>query len=534
MAAPCEHPERPAGVAVAKLRAAANSWRSRSDHEFAALLANCAQSLFAAAPELCSESALAKWGASTDAYLAEEWASGPLPVARFLRLLHGQRQQVAAGRTSSPSLLAVPWLQPRDGEVACAALPASGVFDRLLFRGYHAEVHGRAGSLEQPRRRDEVALVLGAGNVVATPLLDVLQQVFVEGRAALLKVSPLHDVLVPHFERALRPLLDAGLVALCRGDAAASALLARDPNIAAVHLTGSPATWQTLREDAVVAQKHLTAETGSCSPVVLLPGHWRQQELLHVARQLAAYVACNGGATCLAPRLLLTCHGWPQREWFLQMLRSELAQCTARVPFMVGAHAAYARATGGEAASGALQPLLRAGLHQERHAELFAAEHFAPVLLEASIEANSVPAFVDQVTSFVREAVFGALSASAFAPPRLLRKEHSSMQQLAMRLPHLSVVVNGWAGLAFALGTTPWGVPADAPIPCGRGTTRGTVAIRAPSKALIVAPFRPRPLPPWLPAHRRGLAALRALTALYAQPAWSRVGRVVFAAMHSL
>jgi hypothetical protein len=537
MTARRDEPGQSTSAVVVGLQQAARLLVRRSHAELASLLERCLQCLCEVAPELAHASALGKWGAASRPMLGEEWLSGPVPVARFLRLLIAQQHALVAGRMPQQSAVARPVLTPivpvLPGEQVCAALPVSSMYDRLLFRGYRAEVYGRVTKEWQPLRRGDVALVLGAGNVTATPLLDVLHQVFLEGRAVLLKVSPQHDALLSLFGRALDPLVASGLVALAAGDGDYGAWLARDPGIAAVHLTGSPTTWLALRRDAMLAGKHLTAETGCCSPVVVMPGRWRQAELLHVARQLAAFVACNGGQTCLAPRLLLTAQAWPQRAQFLQLLGTELASHAARVPFDAKAYQAFARALGEPSKCAALQPQLRANLSAQRDAALFEAEHFAPVLLETSIAASSPVGFAERVAALVSGQVFGALSASVFACPQVLRKERAAIQQLAAALPHGSVVLNGWAGLAFGLGSTPWGVADGVEIAHGRGFVRGTIGMPAPRKVLIEAPFRPRPLPPWLPQHRRGLETARALTALYERPGLWRCAAVAAAGMRS-
>ncbi|MEZ6036586.1 MAG: aldehyde dehydrogenase family protein [Planctomycetota bacterium] len=520
---------------VAGLQRAAAAWRARAHADLAALAAATAAALVDAAPELVTASAEAKWGRDDDEVLAEEWASGPLPPARLLRLLHGLHTGLAAGRLPSPRVVRAPLLAPAAGERAFAALPApsGGTFDRLLFAGYRAEVHAAERGAEAPPRRGDVAVVLGAGNVVATPLCDVLHQVFLEGRAVWLKLSPLQAALREHVARALQPLLAAGLLAIEVGDGARGAAMARHAGIAAVHLTGALGTWRALREDAALAGKALTAEVGCCSPVLVVPGRWRDAELRHVAVQLAAFVAVNGGATCLAPRLLLTCADWPQRAELLRLLRAALAAHAPRVPFHAGAAEAYAAASGAPSATAALSPCLRDGLDVRRDAALFAREHFAPVLLEAPLVASDAAQFCSGATTLVREHVYGALTAMLFAPPRVLANERAAVAVAVAALPHGAVVINGWAGLAYGLGTSPWGVPPDADVEHGRGFTRGALALAAPRRVIVAAPFRPRPLPPWLPAHRRGAAALAALTRLYAAPGLGRLAAVMGAALRS-
>jgi len=516
--------------AAEPLRAGAVALRARSHAELAALIGRCRRSVELAADAWVEASLLAKGWSAVSHARAEEWASGPLPVARFLHALHDLQRGLAAGH--------LPRLRPRPvargTPVAFDALPAPGLGDALLLAGHRARVECPADVVQrEPERCGDVALVLGAGNVTATPVLDVLHQVFLCGRTVLLKLSPLHAAVAPALQRALEPLVAAGLLHIVCGDGPLGRELARDAAIAAVHLTGSTATWASLREDAALAGKHLTAEVGCCTPAFVLPGEWRDGELRHVARQLAAYAACNGGATCLAPRLVLTAQHWPQREPFLQHLQRELAALPARTPFHGAAREHFARAAGVQPAGPELPPTLRAGLDAGRHADLWASEPFAPVLLELPLPGPDVVAWLAHAAGFVRDRVHGALSAYLFAPGRILGRSRDAVADAVRALPHGTIAINCWTGLGYGLGVVPWGVPASAAWQHGAGWTRGTLCLPATTRTVIEAPFRSRPLAPWLPAHRTGSATLSALTHHYLDPSPLRLARTALLALCS-
>lgn len=516
-----------AGAELRRLHAAAKAWRQRSDHDLAELAAACRRSLEATADEWAVASVRAKQWQHQPHALAEEWGSGPLPVARFLLLLERLHRQLATGRM--PPLHAGPSADPNRRSLS--ALPTLGWADRLLLPGVSAHIDVAAdASQQQPERHGDTALVLGAGNVTATPVLDVLDQVFGHGRAVLLKTSPLHDDLVEIFGRALQPLRDAGLVALCTGDGEVGHTLARHHDTAAVHLTGSSATWAQLCADPKLDHKQLTAEVGCCTPVLIVPGVWRERDLRAAATQIAAYVATNGGATCVAPRLLLTARSWPQRRAFLHHVATALAQMPAREPFHPGAHAAYATALGTESDTAALQPALRADIDAEDDGALFGTELFAPALLELALDGDDADTWLTTATDFASQRVFGALSVYLFAAPRLRRRHRAAIDAASAALPYGTVAINCWTGLGYGLGNTPWGVPADAAIEHGRGSTRGTLCLPA-DRAIIEAPLRPIPLPPWLPHHRRSAPTLRALTRFFAAPSALRLAHVAALAL---
>jgi hypothetical protein len=442
---------------------------------------------------------------------AEEWASGPLPVARFLAHLHA-RDAAASSTHRIP-----------------------GLGDGVLMRGYRVHVHAAPGGATPPRdvaSSGDYALVLGAGNVTATPLLDVLDQVFCRERAVVLKPSPLHAGLRDLFEQALAPLVARNVVRIVAGDAAAGRSLAQRTDVGAVHLTGSAATWAALRADAALRGKTLTAEVGCCTPAIVLPGAWRERELTHAAAQLAGFVATNGGATCIAPRVLLTAAAWPQRPALREHLRASFAALPARVPFHPGVHDHYAAASGAPASAGPLRPVLSAERDLRTEAELSGSELFAPVLREVALRGDDVAAFLQHATVFARERCFGSLSAYVLAPPHVLTPSRAAVDAGLAALPHGTIAVNTWTGVGYGLGSTPWGVRPAAPIEHGSGWTRNTTGGDV-ERVVIEAPFRPHPLPPWSTSHRAACAMLRALTLHTLRPSLLRLGAIAAYAITS-
>ena len=511
------------------LRSGAAALARHSHAELAVLIGQCRQSVATAADAWVEASLAAKGWSLLPHARAEEWASGPLPVARFLHLLHDLQHGLAAGH--------LPRLRPvanaRDTTASFAAMPAGRLRDGLLLAGHRARIDCPIDVVQrEPQRCGDVALVLGAGNVTATPVLDVVHQVFLCGRAVLLKLSPLHERIKAQLRAALEPLERAGLLQIVCGGADTGRHLARHAAIAAVHLTGSTATWAALRSDPALASKHLTAEVGCCTPALLVPGVWRDAELRYAAQQLAAFVACNGGATCIAPRLVLTAKGWPQRAALLQHLRHELAALPARVPFH-GAARSHFELAAGSASAAELVPTLRSDLDATRDRALWASEHFAPVLLELPLAADDATTWLDRAAHFVRDHVHGALSAYVFAPRHVLAPVRAALDATVATLPHGTIAVNCWTGLGYGLGVVPWGVPTTAAWQHGAGWTRGTLCLSATTRTVIEAPFRSRPLPPWLPAHRTGAATLRALTQYYLAPSPLRLAKTALLALCS-
>lgn len=515
--------------AMRHLAACARELAATEHARIADLAAAVRRSAAGAAEGWIAASRAAKGWTGLPASLGEEWATGPLPVARFLHLVERLHRDLHRSRAPAPQRLPQP---AADGSARWSVPAAPGLADPLLLRGIHAELHTAPDAAPSaPARTGGLALVLGAGNVTATPVLDVLHQVFLLGRAAVLKLSPLHRTLHPHLSAALQPLIDAGLALVLQGDGALGAALSHVEEFDAVHLTGSATTWQRLREDPALAKKQLTAEVGCTTPVLVVPGPWRAGELQHAARELAGFCASNGGALCLAPRVLLTARDWPQRSEFLQALLEQLAALPARAPFHPSAREHFERAAGSPAPE-RLPPTLRSGLELPRDAALLRSEHFAPVLLELPLPGADPAAWLDGATGTARDELFGSLSAYVVAPPAVRTATHEALDRALVRLPHGTIAINTWTGLGYGLGSVPWGAPATAPVEHGRGTVHGTLGLPA-RRTVLEAPFRPHPLPPWSPAHRAGAATVRAAARFTFAPSPLRLLAVAANALRS-
>ena len=94
--------------------------------------------------------------------------------------------------------------------------------------------------------------------------------------------------------------------------------------------------------------------------------------------------------------------------------------------------------------------------------------------------------------------------------------------------------LNVWHASVFALGTTTWGAYPGHPladIQSGRGVVGNAFMFDRPEKSIVRGPFRSRPKPPWFATHPNGLAVMRRLLALEAQPSPVRLASVLAAAL---
>src|SRR6516165_356136 len=100
-----------------------------------------------------------------------------------------------------------------------------------------AVVAGQASAYSDPVAAAGTVLVLAAGNVASLGPRDVLSKLFVDGKVVVLKANPVNDYLVPHWNRALGALVEAGVLRIVEGGAAVGRYLTGHPRIDEVHIT---------------------------------------------------------------------------------------------------------------------------------------------------------------------------------------------------------------------------------------------------------------------------------------------------------
>ena len=158
------------------------------------------------------------------------------------------RPAAVCGRTPSRS--------PRSTVCCCRGTPEKSGSNPGSPTG-EARASAGLGQLN-PTHSGGIGLVLGAGNVTSIPVLDVLYELLAFNRVVILKVNPTQDALVPVFERALAPLIEAGFLRIVRGGGEVGAYLTTHAGIDHVHITGAAPTfdaivWGTRRRRATTA-----------------------------------------------------------------------------------------------------------------------------------------------------------------------------------------------------------------------------------------------------------------------------------------
>jgi hypothetical protein len=544
-------------AAVLTVAANVDRWASMGALAREELLDRVVADLAAAAPDWLRAACEAK-GLQPDSFEgAEELVGGVGVLARLVQQLRQSLREIAKeGRPVIPGRTRhVP-----GGRLAIGVVPR-GSLDRVVLARQRGEVwmqpglavpdveEGQAAAYRDPEGHRGVSLVLAAGNVASLGPNDALHKLFVDGKVVVLKANPVNDYLVEHWERALRALIDEGVLRIVRGGAAAGAHRVAHSLVDEVHVTGSDKTYDAIvfgpgeqgarRKAAGVrlVTKHVTAELGNVSPIVIVPGEWSRADVAYQAAHVASMLVNNAGFNCLTPRVLVTWRHWPQRQTFLHELECVLSAIPTRRAYYPGArdrHDAFVALHPdvhelGRSDADSLPWTVLRGLDPDAHGDVaFNTEAFCSLMGETSLDTATPDQFVDAAVEFCNDVLWGTLSATVLAHPSELSDAlvGGRIAAAVAGLRYGAVGLNLWHAWAFAFATTTWGAyPGHhaADIQSGTGVVGNALMFDRPQKSFVVGPFRSVPVPPTFPSAGRGGAAMRRFVDLQLDPSARRL-----------
>jgi len=472
---------------------------------------------------------------------AEETLTGPVASLRLLLVTARCLREIAAGGTPRPA--AAPRLVHHAGGdaavVAVDVVPEAWIADRVMFAGHSATVRcGVAGDLaafrrawleechERPRSGG-VAAILGAGNVTGLAVADAVSQIFEHGRAALLKLHPLHEPLLPVLRDALAPLAEAGMLAVVAGGPEVAGEAISSPAVDHVHLTGGRGAFDAIvwgpdgRRDGAAPrlEKPITCELGGVTPWFVVPGRYSDAQLRYQAELLAGSIVNNTSFNCIATKCVVTCRAWEQRSAFLELVSRRLASWPARPGWYPGAAAAWELVTQARPPSdGTLPWVLRTGIDPGREPRWLEKEWFVPVAVETPLDSNDIEAFCSRAASLSR-ALPGTLACSVSIPDSLPPHDRQRVDLLVEHLEYGVVAIDTWAALAYAFASVPWGgFPGGtlADPRSGIGFVHDPLCLPLVRNSIVRGPARAAQVPPWLPWNRHGAALARGVVDVYA------------------
>ncbi|GBG14688.1 uncharacterized protein NMK_2288 [Novimethylophilus kurashikiensis] len=496
---------------------------------------------------------------------AEEWATGPWGIIRQLRLIaDALRSLKKTGNTPIG-----PVAKTLSGKLAVRVFPQSPI-DAMLQKDVTVDVHmqhhvteqtldtDRAAFYKHPDHAGKVVLVLGAGNIAAIGMMDVITKLFNEGKVCVLKMNPVNAYLGPLIEEGFQAAIRNGFLEVVYGSADEGRHLAYHPGVDEIHLTGSDKTYDQIvwgapgpQQDArraanePLTQKPITAELGNISPVIVVPGPYTDEEIQFQAEVIAAAMTMNASFLCNAAKMLVLPKDWDGSPRFLRAVRRVCATIEPRAAYYPGAAERWKHMTErrsnmvniGLPAKDALPWSFVSGLdHHNQSEKLFHEEAFCSVFADVELGSPNPMEFLERAVDWVNTQLWGTLSATLIVHPSTLKNSavNVAFERAIDRLEYGTVAVNTFPGLSFVFASPPWGAyPGAKPdnIQSGTGFVHNTAMLEGIEKAVIRAPLTSFPKPGYVPGHRTAAALLRKLVVLENAPSWLKMPGILWEAL---
>jgi len=497
-------------------------------------------------------------------FVGEDWIGGTAIQARSLRVLIDTLEGIE--RTGRVAIPADDISTRPDGQVVIRVTPMD-LWDRALFPGLRGEIWLDPGvglddvdaNLGSFYTKPETAVagvvaVMGAGNVASIAPLDAVHKMFVEGKTVIVKFNPVNDYIGAFFEYVFADLIDDGFVRTAYGGTEVGSYLVNHPLVDEVHITGSARSHDTIvfgpGEDGAARKargepmltKRITSELGCVSPVIVVPGEWKERDLRSQAEHVVTQMKQNDGFNCNAAKVIVLHRDWAQKHEFLNHLRTVLGGLPSRPAYYPGAVERWGRFVEshpdvemfGAAGDGIVPAALLLGVDPDTDHLAFTEEAFCSVSATTELPGDDAADFLARAVAFCNEKVMGTLNISILIDPGTLGALSDAVDTAVADLEYGAIGVNIWGGASYALGTTLWGGYPGATledIQSGIGFVHNGRLIDRPQKTVLWAPFRPFPKPPWFITHRSTNKAMRYFAEFEADPSVLRLMRVGLAAL---
>ncbi|MEX2582828.1 MAG: aldehyde dehydrogenase family protein [Gemmatimonadota bacterium] len=562
-------------AALLELRANATGWARLPLPRKIELLDGVRRHAAEAAERWVDAATLAKGLGPESPYRGEEWSSGPYALISYVGTLRRTLEHV---RDGTLALLVKDRVRQRpDGQAVVRVVPTRPL-DRLLFPGIEAEVWMAPGVAPadlpgtmatfytRVNPEGSVVCVLGAGNIAAIPPLDVLYELYAEGRVGLLKMNPINAYLGPILAEVFQDFIEAGYLRIVYGGAGVGTYITRHDEVDQIHVTGSAATydaivfgtgetgWRRKVLDEPEIKVPVSGELGGVSPVIVVPGPWSDADLRFQAEHVATMKMHNGGFNCVAAQVLVLPDEWPLRDAFVHEVRRVLREIPDRPAYYPGADErvrtlcdAYPAGVEWLGATGARLLIPDVDPADADH-HMFTSEAFSAALavtrLPGGAGGSDASAFLARAVDFCNECLLGSLAVTILIHPGTIQQLGDGLEDAIGRLRYGNVSVNVWNGIGFFLPHASWGAfPGHdrSDIQSGSGVVHNALLFDAPQKSVVKGPFAPfprslqlgeyhaAPKPPWLVTNGGTENLFRRMTYFSAAPSVRKLLRVVAA-----
>ncbi len=418
-----------------------------------------------------------------------------------------------------------------NGQVAARVFPNS-LAHALAFRETYIDVWLEPGvTLEEALEKQaeyyfhtkpeaKIALVLGAGNASVLPSSDTFHKMFIDLRVVILKMNPVNSYVGPFMEEAYRSLIERGYLRIVYGGVEEGQYLVNHPLVDEVHMTGSDKTFDAIvfgpgeegrkRKAAgdPLVTKPVEGELGCITPWIIVPGNWSEKQIKHQAAKMAFWMMRHEGYICFAPRILILYKGWPQRQAFIDALviaLSKVKPIRAYYPGSAETQKDFVKAhpeaieIGGELEDHVPWTIIPDLDPQASQDICFRRESFSGLCGEVTLDAPTIPDFLDAAVDFLNHTVWGTLSTTIVVNEKRMTPDLSlAVDHAIEKLRYGTVALNGPGVLGFATMIAPWGgYPGSRIEDIQSGTCKVTnsLMLHRPQKTVVRAPFNWWPYP---------------------------------------
>lgn len=454
------------------------------------------------------------------------------------------------------------------GRVVVRTFPQT-IWDRFIFRGVTGDVwmkpgitstdvvEGQAARYKDPGYPGKVALVLGAGNAAMLPICDAFHKLFVDLQVVVLKMNPVNAHLGPLIEKVLSSLIQRGFLGIVYGGADVGADLCNHKLVDEIHMTGSDKTYEAVvfgtgsegrrrkLEREPLNTKPFTGELGNVTPVIVVPGPWKQSDINEYAKHIATWLVVNAGFACLTPRVIIQHESWPQRINLTKAIRRELDHYPTRKAYYPGAfeiHRDFLTTHPealllGKATDDHLPWTIIPDLDPKLTDEIcFRREAFGGLCGELSLDAKTIENYLDRAVDFVNNNLWGTLCAILIVHPKSLQQPSvaAAIDQAIAGLSYGTVSINLLAFYSTYFMVCPWGaIPGHDiyDIQSGIGKNFNFLMLDQVEKVVVSAPFKR--IDPLTIHSKRAHVFAKQLAGFEASPSWTKLTNMMLVALTS-
>jgi len=467
----------------------------------------------------------------------------PGTAGRILRMLIDSLKDLEAKGITTSHMKA-----EQDGDRVTLHAYPQGLKDSLYFPGIKTEVHLEKGTklenlksyeaiaYHDPHYSGAVCLVLGAGNASFLSFADVMHKLIVDKKVVILKTHPVLEYTADLFEKILEPFIASGYLRIVRGGAKEGKHLTSHPSVDEIHMTGSDKTFDAIvygtgeegqknkLTDTRITNKTVIGELGNVSPLIVVPGDWKESEFDYQADNVMSMLGILNGYACNATRVIILPKNWSGSEKLIKKISEKMQEAQAPVNYYPGTTQTIEEAmvcypnmeTHGKLDESHQPWMFVKNLDPDKPEYAFRREFWSSFTSQVFIEADSTEEYLEKAVKFANEKLWGTLSATLIIDPKTEKEltQKKILQKAIDDLNYGTVALNVNSAFGLLLGSTPWGGHPGSTysnIQSGNGFVSNAFMLDKVEKSVIRAPFHITPRPAWFITGKPNLKASKAI-----------------------